>query len=164
MFDPEAFMTQTVDAPFETERTICPEGEYRACVDDFNARDAIERFDFTYKKGEKAGQPGTMTKLTLPILILDDKVKADLELEKVVVYWSMNLDVDEYGQFEEGKNKNIALGQLRSATGQNQKGPWSIANLRGSKPFMARVIHREGDRKDGSRYKVADISRVMPIR
>lgn len=162
-FDPEAFMSQTVDQPFETERTLVPEGEYRMAVDDFTS-DAVQQIDFTYKKGERAGQPGSFTKFNCPIVILDDKVASDLELDKVVVTWQINLDIDDNGQLVWGKNKNITLGQLRAACGQNQAGPWGIPNLRGSKPFMGKVIHRKIKRDDGTSYAVADISRVMPIR
>jgi len=162
-FDPDAFMNETVDMPFETERTLVPEGEYRMAVDDFTS-DAIQKIDFTYKKGERAGQAGSMTKFNCPIVILDDKVAHDLQLEKVVIYWGINVDLDDNGKLEWGKNKNIALGQLRAACGQNQAGPWSPGQLRASKPFMGKVIHRTIKRDDGTSYPVADIARVMPIR
>ncbi len=162
-FDADSFMNETVDQPFETERTLIPESEYRMAVDDFTS-DALQTINFTYKKGERAGQPGSFTKFNVPIVILDDKVAHDLQLDKVVVVWSINLDLDDTGKLEWGINKNIALGQLRRACGQNQNGPWSPSQLRGSKPFMGKVVHRTIKREDGTSYKVADIGRVMPIR
>lgn len=162
-FDPEKFMNSTVDQPFETERTLCPPGEYKMAIDDFTS-EAFDSFEFEYRKGERAGEKGVIHKFNVPIVVLDDKVAAHLEMDKVVVYKTINLDLDEDGDLVWGKNKNIALGQLRNAVGQNAKGPWSPSQLRGSKPFVGRVEHRRGKRKDGSEFVIAEVTTVAPIR
>lgn len=162
-FDPNLFMNQTIDQPLETERTLCPPGDYQFVIDDFTA-EALESIDFEYRKGPRAGQPGVMYKFSCPCVVQDEAVKTQLGVEKLVVYKQMNLDIDG-GNLEWGKNKNIELGQLRNAVGQNVNGqPWAISNLRGAGPFMGRVEHREGKRKDGSAFKLAEIVRVAPIR
>ena len=161
-FDPDAFMTQTMDQPLETERTLVPPGEYQMMIDDFG-RDALETFEFEYKRGPNAGQQGSMTKLGVPCLVQDESVKTSLGMDKVVVFKNITLDF-ENGSLAFGKNKNIDLGQLRHAVGQNNPGPWSIGNLRGAGPFMGRVEHREGNRKDGTKFKIAEVTRVAPIR
>jgi hypothetical protein len=164
MFDPESFMNQTLDQPLETERKLVPPGEYRMRVGDFDSN-AFETFDFTYKKGPKAGEAGSMHKFTCPVVIDDDRVRQAMSTDEPKVYVQCTLDVDETGQLQWGPNRNVDLGKLRHAVGQNVAGqPWSIANLRGAGPFMGKVEHREGKRKDGSPFKVAEVTRFAPIR
>jgi hypothetical protein len=105
-----------------------------------------------------------MTKLTLPFIINDDKVKQELDREKVVVTKQIILDMDDNGQLAKGTNKNIELGRLRDALGQNDDDTWSIAKLRGAGPLMVRIAHVEYPRSDGTRGKRAEINRVARIR
>lgn len=162
-FDPDAFMSQTIDQPLETERTLIPVGEFRMSIGDFT-RDAFETIEFEYKRGPNAGEQGHFTKFNCPILIDDDGVRKATGLERPQIIFSCNLDLDENGQLLWGPNKNIDLGKLRHATGQNNPGPWSVGQLRGAGPFMGKVAHREGKRKDGTNFKLAEIVRFAPIR
>ena len=162
LFNPEEFMQQTVDKPLETEFKLCPAGEYEAAIDDFTA-EAIESIDFEYKRGPKAGQPGQMVKFSCPFVINNEGVKAELNREKVVVTKQVILDMDENGQLDWGTNKNIELGRIRQAVGQNVEGPWSIGKLRGAGPVMVKVTHRDYTTKDGRKGTQADIDRVVPI-
>lgn len=162
-FDPDAFMSQTIDQPLETERTIVPAGEYKATIDDFT-RDAFQTITFVYKKGPRAGEEGSFTKFNVPFVIDDDKVKAELGMDKVVCFQSITLDFEPgTNNLAWGINKNIDLGKLRKAVGQNNPGPWSAANLRGAGPVMVKVEHRSGKRGDGSEWKNAEVTRVAPI-
>lgn len=163
-FNPEDFMTQTVDQPLDAERTLVPEGEYKMYIGDFDSN-AFETFNFTYKRGPMAGQEGAMHKFTAPLVIDDDKVKQALGTEQPRIFHQCTLDVDDQGQLQWGPNRNIALGQLRQAAGQNVAGqPWSINMLRGAGPFMGKVQHRTGKRNDGTQFKVAEVVRFAPIR
>lgn len=162
-FDPEAFMQTTVDQPLEFERTLVPEGEYRLWVDDFDSS-IFETFNFEYKRGPNAGQQGSLTKATVPIVVDDDKVRALFQTDKVRVYHECTLDLDpDTGLLLFGPNKNIAVGQLRHAVGQNSPGPWAFPNLRGAGPFMGKIEHREITGKNG-KFKRAVITRMSPIR
>lgn len=161
-FDPAEFMNLTVDQPLEMDRTLVPEGEYQASIDDFD-QGAFETFTFTYKKGQHAGEEGQMHKFNCPVVINDDAVKQKLNMEKVRIYQQCTLDLDENGALMWGPNRNIDLGKLRHATKQNAPGAWSIGNLRGAGPFMIKVQHRTGKRKDGTDFKVAEIVRYAPI-
>jgi len=162
-FDPDSFMTQTIDAPLDTERTLVPQGEYKMSIGDFT-RDAFETIEFTYKKGERAGEEGHFTKFNCPLIIDDEAVRKATSIDRPQIIFSCNLDLDESGQLAWGPNKNIDLGKLRHATGQNNAGPWSVSQLRGAGPFMGKVAHREGKRKDGSNFKLAEVVRFAPIR
>lgn len=162
-FDAEDFMRQTVDAPLSTEFTMVPQGEYLAQIGDFD-RDAIENIDFTYKRGPNAGSPGQMLKLTLPFVINDEAVKQELGRDKVVVTKQIILDTDDSGKLAFGTNRNIELGRIRDAVGQNSNGtPWSILDLRGAGPVMVKVGHVEFDRRDGTKGKRAEIERVVRV-
>jgi hypothetical protein len=162
-FDPDTFMQQTVDAPLETEFKICPAGEYPSMIDDFDSS-AFEQIDFEYKKGARAGEPGTMTKFNCPFVINDDRAKQELGRDKVIVYATLLLDIDENGGIATGQNKNVKLGQIREAVGQNQAGSWSVAQLRGAGPLMVKVEHIEFQRKDGTKGKRAEVTRYVAIR
>lgn len=162
-FDPDTFMQQTVDAPLDTEFKICPEGEYPAMIDDFDSS-AFEQIEFEYKKGPRAGQPGTMTKFSCPFIINDESVKQLLNRDKVVISKQLILDIAETGGLDFGTNKNVALGQIRDAVGQNTSGPWSISQLRGAGPVMVKIDHITFKRNDGTTGKRAEVTRVVKIR
>lgn len=162
-FDPDTFMQQTIDQPLETDFRLCPPGEFQAMIDDFTS-EAFEQIQFTYKKGDKAGQDGVMTKFNLPFTINDEKAKQELGRDKVVVTKQMILDVvPGTNQLDWGPNKNIELGRVRAATGQNNPGAWAVSNLRGAGPVMVKVEHVEYPRKDGTKGKRAEVTRVVKI-
>lgn len=162
MFDANEFMQGQMDKPLETEYTLVPVGEYMATIDDFTA-DAFEVVNFEYKKGERAGTPGSMTKVTIPFVIQNDKVKAELQRDKVIVSKQLILDLEDDGKtLASGPNKNIELGRIKAAVGQ-EKGPWSFSMLRGAGPLMVKVTHVEYKRSDGSKGKRAEIERVTRV-
>ena len=85
-------------------------------------------------------------------------------MTRFLVYKPVNLDVSDDGGIATGKNKNIELGRVRKAVGQNADGPWNITQLRGAGPVLVKVVHREGDRKDGSKWKRAEVDQVVSLR
>lgn len=162
-FDAASFMQSTIDQPMETEYQMVPEGTYQAMIGDFSET-AVERVEFTYKKGDRAGQPGSMVKFNLPFAIQDPGVLAKLGRESVQVSYQIILDTNELGQLDWGKDRNIKLGQVRAAVNQNQPGPWSLFNLRGAGPCMVKVVHETFKRADGSEGTAARVARVAPLR
>lgn len=161
-FDPETFLTQTVDKPLETDYKLCPTGEYRANIDDFTS-EAIEVINFEYKKGDRAGQPGEMVKFTCPFVIDDPKAQQALGTQRVVVGKQMILQmIDGTSEIDFGVNRNVELGRILKAVGIAP--PWNVGQLRGKGPLMVRVVHRKGKRKDGSDFEMAEVDRVAPIR
>jgi hypothetical protein len=146
----------------ETEMRLVPPGEYTAMVADFD-KTAFEVIDFTYKSGERAGTPGQMTKFTVPFSINDPKIQEALGREKATVTKQIILDFAADGSLDFGPDKNLDLGRLRAAVGQNTPGPWSPAQLRGAGPLMVKVEHREFKRRDGSQGKGAEVTRTVKI-
>lgn len=164
-FDPNTFMQETIDAPLETEFRLIPEAEYQAMIGDFDGN-AFEQIDFTFPASSKrAGQQGTMRKFSCPFVISNDpRIMAELGRDTATAFANITLDVDAAGKLESGPNKNVRLGQIREAVGQNTPGPWQFSSLRGAGPVMIRVVHRSYQRKDGSPGKNAEVDRVVPIR
>jgi hypothetical protein len=161
-FNPETFMQSTVDAPLSTEYLLVPEGEFVATIDDFDSS-AFEQQDFTDKKGAKAGTPGSMTKFNIPFVIQDDKVKQEMSRDKVVITKQVILDLDENERLLTDKGRNVELGRVRAAAGQEDKTPWGFMDLRGAGPMMIKVVHRTFDRKDGTKGTRAEVDRVVKI-
>lgn len=164
-FDPDLFMQQTVDAPMETEYKNVPIGEYRAFIGDFDSKALVE-FNFTYKKGDKAGQEGSMKKFTCPFVIDDGgQVAQSLGRDKALVDMQLIIDIDPTtGKLDTGVNKNVKLGQLRDAVGQNTPGqPWGFSMLRGQGPVMIKVVHTEFERADKTKGTRAEVERVSRI-
>jgi hypothetical protein len=162
-FDPASFMNQTIDQPLSDEYVLCPEGEYEAVIDDFD-ESVFRTNEFTYKKGPNAGLPGEMTTFNLPWVIQDDRAKVALNRDKVIVQQPIILDFDQNGLLDHAPNRNVKLGQVRTAVGQKDTKPWGIANLKTCGPCMVRVVHREIEMKDKSKKKIAEVDRVVPIR
>lgn len=158
-FDPDTFMNQQMDAPQgDTVILQCPEGEFRAMIDDF---DSNAFRSFTGKEGSK--NPGKEYTVFEPGFVIQDAaVQQELGRDKVVVrskaIW---LDFANDGSLDFGKGKNVDLNRLRDSVGQNVPGPWSFASLKGAGPVMVKVVH-EAD-KDDPEKKYARVAKVTKI-
>lgn len=92
--------------------------------------------------------------------VLDDAVRAQLEREHVYVPKDFWLDFDETGQLSTSKGKNVDLGRLRTALGQNTDPSWTMAKL-ADQLVLGRVGLR-ADKKDPSR-KYAEVQTFAPV-
>lgn len=147
-FDPEAFLASTVvNGEMSTQVLNCPEGKYRAQIDD-----KIEVRSIDTKNG-----PRKIVRVLWNIL--DDTVKAQLERERVLVSQDLWLDFDETGALDTRKGKNVDLGVLRDALGQNKMDGWTFGMLRGQIATV-QVSHRSQD--DNPARKFAEVRRVGP--
>ena len=153
-FNADAFLNQTASGPLSTSVPACPEGEYRAIIDD--SEKAISFSSGTNKEGK------AWHKMSVSFKILDDAVKAALSRENVFVPMQLWLDLnaDESGM-DTSEGKNVGLGRLRACLDQNDGSPWAPAMLKGKGPLMVKVTQRS-DPKDPS-IKYAEVSRVAKI-
>ena len=157
-FDAEAFLSSTVQGPMSTTVTLCPEGEYRAFVDDGD-----KAIDFnTITGGPNSKTPGKeYYQCSVLFSIFDDAIKAQLKREKVLVPMRIFLDMNDSGSaLDLSEGKNVSLGRLRKALGQND-GAWSPLMMKGKGPVMVKVTHRS-DPKDPE-IKYAEVTRVSAI-
>jgi hypothetical protein len=156
-FNMDAFLNTPVDEPTSTRITICPEGEYRAIIDDVS-----ESGINSWVRPPIDTKRGPMTILQVPWVILDEDVKKTVGRDKVVVNMDIILDVDTItGQLIKGDGKNVSLGRLRSALGQNDAPGWTFTKLPGAGPALVKVTHRP-DRNDPE-IKYPEIRRVTRI-
>lgn len=131
VFDKDTFLNQQVTGSNEVKFTPVPEAEYQAFIDEISME--------TYKDNER----GEVPILVLSYAILDEKLKEDLGLEKPTVQDRIFLDVESSGALSFGPNKNVRLGRVREAVGQNDaKKAWNMNMLRGAGPVLIRVAHR----------------------
>lgn len=153
-FDAGTFMNQSVDAKLDTIVKQCPEGEFKAVIDDFG-EDAFR--SFTSKNNGK-----DYTVFSPPFVIQDPNVAAELGRDKVTVFHKgMFIDIGADGGLDTSSGKNIDLGRLRDALGQNKPGGWSFSNLKGAGPVMVKVVH-ESD-KDDPEKKYARVTKVVKL-
>jgi hypothetical protein len=152
-FDADAFMNTQLDEAMATQLSSVPEGEYVAMVGDF---DSSAFKTITTKNGPRAV-------LEIPFPIQDEALKVKLGREQVThreTYW---LDfIPGTGQLDSGPDKNVRLGQLRNALGQNVKGiPWSPSMLKGMGPLRI-VIKTTSDKTDPEK-KYTNITKYAKI-
>jgi len=129
VFSPESFMSSQFTESLETKFVAVPEGEYPAVVKH------VEASTWQSRDGSKSG-----LKLDLTWAIDDESVRQATGMAEPQVRQSIMLDLTESGGLATGPNKNVNLGRLRDAVGQNVSGkPWAPPMLSGQ---VARVTVR----------------------
>jgi len=162
-FDANAFMAQEVDEGLSTVIEQVPEGDYRAMIGDFDSESGFRTF--TAKPGSR-NEGKEFTIFQPPFVLQDDPRLAAVKQARggndvSVTHKGMFLDLTDSGSLDTANGRNVDLGRLRDAVGQNNQKGWKFSNLIGAGPVMVRVIH-EGDQNDPMK-KYARISRVVKI-
>lgn len=121
----EEFLQQTTESALDDHLDPCPPGDWLAQA----GKPQIH--SFVYKQGEREGETGY--RMAIRWEIQDQEVKDQLDRDTVSVTQSILLDLTPDGQgLDFGKGKNIGLGQIRTALGQNEPGdPWSPIMIEG---------------------------------
>ena len=114
IFNAEAFLQTTIEAPLSTERLLVPAGEYPAFVEKLDVKTG------TIEKGDRIGQPWAL--LNVVVNIDDDGVRQFMSQPKVVRTYGVMLDLDENGNLDTRKGKNVAFANLLKAFGLNAAG------------------------------------------
>lgn len=146
-FDTQVFEETAVEGEMETRYTPVPEGDYTAYIEGTKMRqnnDGSLLLDVNWK-------------------LVDEGLAESMGLEQVFVRQGIFLDVTEVDgvvTMETGPNKNIKLGRLREALGQNTGKPWSFKMLEGAGPALIHVTQRP-DKKDSS-VIYNDVQRTSP--
>lgn len=156
MIDPEQFMNQP-SAPMSTDYVMVPEKEMPMVLDADPEMLVPRKVEWNDKD---TGEPRHFYQWELRCLVQDEAVKAEMELDRVTVRMRLNLDLTEDGQFESGKGKNVKLGRLREALGQQHDG-WTPKELLGAGPFIGKVTHIP-DKKNPER-KYAEVTQVAKV-
>lgn len=147
-FDASKFLEQSTDKAMQTSMSPCPEGEYLAQVEKVEA--------FPVKDRETQQVRSDAFRLQLTWDILDQELLESIDRKGITVRQSIFIDLDEDGSFADGKDKNVSLGKLRDAVGQNS-GSWTPSNLIGQQAVV-KVTHRPNPQDDSQVY--AQVSAV----
>lgn len=150
MFNPEQFMTTNYSDANSTKVIPVPEGEYPA---------QIKKVDFRqFDKDDNT--TSTLCEVTWEPQDLSGTIKAATGREVTSVRQSLWLDLTPQGNLDFGEGKNIGLGRLREAVGQNRPGqPWNFSSLIGGSGRVL-VSHRT-DSKTGDVY--AEVKKVAAL-
>lgn len=136
-FNKDAFLQQTIAQALDVTRIPFPEGP----VEDLQIKDLSLR-DGTNKEGERAGK--VWAQLTITYVSHDPDIRAEMKLadeQEATVRQQIFLDLTDDGLLDVSPGRNIALGKIRHAAGQNSNEEWSIMDLKGARIGGARVKH-----------------------
>lgn len=137
-FNISSMLNSQVTESNSTELLQIDEGEYIAVIDPVSEEN-FKSFDI--KKGERAGQKGLSLNLTWNINDESGAIIAKIG-RTPKVRQNLFLDLTSQGGLDFGKGRNVSLGQLREALGQNMTGrPWSFGMLGGGVAKI-KVKHR----------------------
>lgn len=136
MFNPEQFTNLSVESGFSTRRTPIPEGEHIAACKGYK-----------FRVMEQDGKSSVVLDITWRI---DNQQLAEsMGMKEALITQGVFLDMSPDGQLEKGPNKNIQLGRVLEALGQNDGRRWGPAMLEGAGPVKLLVSH-EPDKKDAT--------------
>ncbi len=125
-FDPATFLASETAGAMEVNYTPVPADDYTAMIDDITARQVTT-------------DRGTSIVLDVTHLIDNPALAEELGMERLTVRQGIFLDVEPNGAIALGPNKNVKLGRLRAAVGQNGAAPWNFAMLKGAGPLRLGV-------------------------
>lgn len=136
-FNKDAFLQQTVAATLDTKRTPFPDGIHEDCqIKDLSIRSG------TNKEGENAGK--VWAQLTVIYASTDPDVISEMKLSEgqdATVRQQFFLDLTDEGLLDVSPGRNIQLGKVRHAAGQNTDDEWSIMDLKGASVGAIKVKH-----------------------
>lgn len=153
-FNADKFMAGT-SAPMSTTRLVCPEGEWRAFIDDGDK--AIEFKSFPGKDGK----PDSHQCVVLWAITGDQQPNQFLKRDKVLVPQTIWLDVKN-DELDMSDGANVGLGRLRRMFNQNEPGQaWAPSMLKGKGPAMIKTGQRSNPNNPEDKF--AEVLRVAPI-
>ena len=146
-FNPDSFMNASITEANDTQYVPVPEGEFQATIDKVEAKVV----------GNETPRPI----LNVSWKTSDPAVQNATGRAENTVRQTIWLDVTESGGLDFGKGKNVGLGKLRDALGQNRPGQsWAPGMLVGG---VAKVkVKHSIDRRDGVTIN-AEVSGVAKL-
>lgn len=144
-FNPEAFMNSTTNEASATQYLQVPEGEYNASIDTVTPRST---------------QTGKAL-LSIKWKVDDEAARNATGMAEPSVFHTIWLDVKDDGTLDGGPGKNVQLGKLRDALGQNAAGkPWTPGMLVGQ---VAKIrVKHSIDKRDNVTIN-AEVSAVTKL-
>ena len=153
-FDVNAFMNETFDAgQLDTQIIPVPEGEHMAQI-------GTDEKDVNVRTGVSQKNNRAWMMLELNCYLTDPNLAAQLKRENPRVRYSFMLDLNNDGKLDLGPQRNVNLGKLRDAVGQNKPGAWSFAMLRGQ-PIKVKVKQKKSEDGESTYSEVVGVTRAM---
>lgn len=155
MFNAEKFLNTSIQAAGSTVVLVCPEGEYKAFTDDGDKA-------IVFRDGDAARNLSPQC-IVLFAITGDQEPNRFLKRDKVLVPMTCWLDLTEDGEsLDLSEGKNVNLGRLRKAIGQNDPAlQWNPMMMKGKGPVLIKVGQRS-DQNDPT-IKYAEVKRVSAI-
>lgn len=122
MFELDDFLSSSNQAVLDDKFNQIPAGEYPAQV-------SMDDKAIEVTKGEKEGKPWAQMAVKFEILDVTGEVEKNLGRKPNITY-RFFIDLDENGRPDYSKQKNVRLGQILSATGNNKPG-WKGSDIKG---------------------------------
>lgn len=142
-FDVNAFLNESIDAELDTKIVPIPEGEHMGQIGT-----GEKDIDISGGVSEKNNKP--WMRADIRIRLTDPNLATQLQREEVWARYSVMIDLNEQGKFDTRPQRNVNVGKLRDAVGQNRAGtPWNWMLLKGQ-PIKVKIKHRKAD--DGNIY------------
>ena len=136
-FDPDLFMSEEVDQASETKYPTIPDGDYIV-----SSIDEVKKANFKEVNGTPV--------LDLYHVLDAPELAENMGMDRISVKQSLFLDIDASGSLAFGVGKNVKLGKLREALGQNDAGQtWNFNMLSGAGPLRVKVSSKP-DKDDSS--------------
>jgi hypothetical protein len=154
MFDIASFQNSSITGAMDTRRSVYPEGEYvlQIAADD----KAVQiQGGMSAAKDDKPARPWARCTLKCRVVKCPETTSMD-ELAKLMgqpvdelyIYYGIMLDINDNGKLDGGPNRNVKLGAIRAAVGQNDGNiPWHYEMLK-TQAFRAKVITVSSDKSD----------------
>ncbi len=158
-FDINAFLDAELTEPMATQPERPPEGEWLARIATVSSPDEIKT---KWIKGPEGAR--TWTKLAVPFELIDEELLRKLNRKnpiRVTSDWELDVDSATSRPIT-GPGKNVALGRLRAALGQNVPGqPWNFMKLPGAGPLKVTIKHRKNPDNPDDPY--VNVTKVSPV-
>ena len=149
-FDANTFLGTSYSEAADTHFTAVPEGDYVAII-------GPDERDLSVRSGRS--DKGPWARLDIQWYIDDEDLQRQLSMDRIRVRQSVWLDIDgDPPHLVWGTNRNIKLGKIREAVGQNTGGDWNLEMLRGSGPALIHVVQNPSE--DDPEVIYNDVTRV----
>ena len=160
VFNPQEFLSKTVGAGMATSIKPCPEGEWIGIIS--TKVPVVDWFGEAEWKDKQTQQTRTQPTVKIPVEITDERAKALVTRNTLLVTYDAFLDLLPNGHLDTSEDKNVRIGALRLALGQESDPAWTFEKLFGAGPAIFKVYHQKDERRPDDVF--AKIGRVTRVR
>lgn len=159
MIDIDALTSEPVSGPMDTRFPVLPAGEYIASISD---KGPVKDWFKIIKRQDGSETPT----VNIPFVVADPEVAKKMGVAVATTRLTVWLDteLDEASgkqKISRAEGKNVGLGQLREALGQNNDPSWSFDKLLGAGPLKITSDVTESKKNPGQKF--SNVTRVAKL-